>query len=595
MRPRAVLLCLLASTGCGHSKERGAGAQDGGTEDGGADAGAGACRGGAFRCEGDFAISCDPGAVRQDCASQGRRCIDGPGCAECTPGQRACANGAATFCRDDGTLAHYACDPVQGLSCTPSGCLGECDLSQVHDSYIGCDYYPTVTLNPVWSQFNFAVAVSNTSAQTTKVTITRGDTVVQEAMVAANQLQTFELPWVDELKGGDIACTLPPPPGVSRVLGAGAYRVRSDRPVTVYQFSPLQYEITPAPATCPTVRGQCADSIVDQCFSYSNDASLLLPATALTGSYTVLAWPSQANGAGFIAVTATEDATKVQVFGAGSLAAGGGLDASGGAITLDRGGVLELVAASSSDVSGTRIRADKPVQVLSGHSCANVPTADVEACDHLEEVVFPEDTLGSEYVLTRPVFSDGTTALPYVARIAAIAADTHVHFDPAVHEDALLAAGQMLELSLSDDAHVQSDKPVVVAIYMEGQAALRAALGGDVWVGDPSLSTAVPVAQYRNSYLFTAPLTYSANIATIIAKPDAMVRLDGSALPASQFSPVGGGAYAVANVLLEGSSAVHTLDADQEIGLTVYGYGQYTSYMYPGGADLARITIPPLL
>jgi hypothetical protein len=32
-----------------------------------------------------------------------------------------------------------------------------------------------------------------------------------------------------------------------------------------------------------------------------------------------------------------------------------------------------------------------------------------------------------------------------------------------------------------------------------------------------------------------------------------------------------------------------------EVGLTVYGYGAYTSYMYPGGVDLERITIPPVL
>ena len=30
-------------------------------------------------------------------------------------------------------------------------------------------------------------------------------------------------------------------------------------------------------------------------------------------------------------------------------------------------------------------------------------------------------------------------------------------------------------------------------------------------------------------------------------------------------------------------------------GITVYGYGQYTSYMYPGGADLQRITVPILI
>jgi hypothetical protein len=38
-------------------------------------------------------------------------------------------------------------------------------------------------------------------------------------------------------------------------------------------------------------------------------------------------------------------------------------------------------------------------------------------------------------------------------------------------------------------------------------------------------------------------------------------------------------------------SGVYHLHADAPVGLTVYGYGRYTSYMYPGGLDLKRLTI----
>ena len=31
-------------------------------------------------------------------------------------------------------------------------------------SYIGCDYWPTVTTNPVWSIFDFTVVVANTQS-----------------------------------------------------------------------------------------------------------------------------------------------------------------------------------------------------------------------------------------------------------------------------------------------------------------------------------------------------------------------------------------------------------------------------------------------
>ena len=558
---RGVLLCLVAAVGCDCDET---------SHDTGNDAGTASGQ--------DSGSSADSGTIAN----------------ECRPGAQTCANGQATFCRADGTLTRYECDPVQGMTCTATGCRGACDLGEVVDSYIGCDYYPTVTLNSVWSSFSFAVAVSNTSTVSTHVTITRGSNIVQQADVAPNQLQTFNLPWVAELKGGDITCTMPPAAGASRVVAAGAYRVRTDRPVTVYQFSPLEYELKPAPATCPTIKAQCADSIVDSCFSYSNDASLLLPATALTGNYTVLSWPSQPQGSGFIAITATQDATQVQVFGAGSFAAGGGVDAAGkGTLMLDRGGVLELVGGKDGDISGTRIRANKPVQVISGHSCANVP-ADKGFCDHLEDVVFPEDTLGKDYVVVRPLYADGLTPTPYLVRVAAIANDTHVSFDPKIRDDLTLQAGAFAELLVDGSApshlRVVADKSVLVAEYMVGEEALPPTIRN--YIGDPSLATAVPVEQYRDSYLFTAPITYAVNLAAVIAKRGASVKVDGKTIAASEFVAVGSSEYGVATVILDANTAVHSVTADQKVGLTVYGYGQHTSYMYPGGADLLRITLP---
>jgi len=570
---RGVLLCLLAVVGCDCGDDGGSDKLD--------DASTGSVPDGAVS-------SVDSGGVTKP--------------PECTPGAQTCSGGLATYCRSDGTLARYECDPVQGLTCTPTGCRGACDLSEVESSYIGCDYYPTVTLNPVFSAFSFAVAVSNTSTQSTHVTITRGSTVVHDANVAPNQLQTFNLPWVPELKGGDLVCTTPPARGDSRLVAGGAYRVRTDKPVTVYQFSPLEYQLDPAPATCPSIKSQCEFSQVEECFSYSNDASLLLPATALTGNYTVLTYPSQSEGSGFIAVTGTEDNTQVEVFGAGVFAAGGGVDAAGkGKVRLDRGGVLELVSGPEGDISGTRIRADKPVQVLAGHSCARVPNPQFGYCDHLEEVVFPEDTLGKKYIVTTPMFADGTTPSSYMLRIAGIANDTHVRFDPAFRDPVTLRAGEFTESSIGGVAVggdnppnllIESDKPILIATYMVGQQAQPFPMST---VGDPSLSTAVPVEQYRESYLFTAPITYSVNLVTVVAKRGASVRVDGRVIPAADFVPVGVGEYGVANVPLDNKTAVHSVTADQEVGLTVYGYGQFTSYMYPGGADLERIAVPILI
>lgn len=584
---------LSGCSDCGGSGGAGASNKDDASLADGSDV---RCIAAKFYCDGQSAMPCDPDAdsAGVDCTEQGKTCNPQLGCVACEPGETSCEDGKATWCRDDGTLAVFECDPVQGLTCRPDGCLGECALNAVHDSYIGCEYYPTITLNPVWSGFAFAIAVSNASREPATVTITRGADEVAKKEVGAGKLEIFELPWVPALKGGDLECTTPPDPGVTRLAAGGSYRVRSDRPVTVYQFSPLEYELDPAPSECP-VLSQCGGS-ESRCLSYSNDASLLLPTTALTGNYTVLSWPSQADGAGFIAITATEDGTSVTLHGAGKFRAGAGVDALGkGKVELDRGDVLELVAAGDSDVSGTRVRASKPVQVISGHSCANVPSSDTGTCDHIEEAMLPEDTLGREYVVTLPVYADLATSAPHVLRITAIEKGTKVRFDPEVVAPITLDAGEVWEMELDgaalDHVHVKTGKPALIATYMEGYQALP----GSSILGDPSLALAVPIEQYRSDYLFTAPVTYAVNIADVVAKEGAHVSIDGVAIAPADFAPIGASGYGVAHVSLDHETSVHTLKADQEVGLTVYGYGFYTSYMYPGGADLERITVVPVL
>src|SRR6476659_1695607 len=39
-------------------------------------------------------------------------------------------------------------------------------------TYVGCDYWPTVVANSVWSVFDFAVVVANTANSTATITVT---------------------------------------------------------------------------------------------------------------------------------------------------------------------------------------------------------------------------------------------------------------------------------------------------------------------------------------------------------------------------------------------------------------------------------------
>jgi hypothetical protein len=109
--------------------------------------------------------------------------------------------------------------------------------------------------------------------------------------------------------------------------------------------------------------------------------------------------------------------------------------------------------------------------------------------------------------------------------------------------------------------------------------------------GDPSMALAVPLAQYRRDYQFIAPLSYSTNYVAVTALTGAIVILDGQPIPTTAFSAIGSSGFAVARVALQRTSANHRANSDQPFGITVFGYGQYTSYWYPGGLDLQTIPV----
>jgi hypothetical protein len=77
----------------------------------------------------------------------------------------------------------------------------------------------------------------------------------------------------------------------------------------------------------------------------------------------------------------------------------------------------------------------------------------------------------------------------------------------------------------------------------------------------------------------------------VIAPRGARVMLDGHSV--SGFESIGDGSYEVAPVFLEsaGEHEIHGVSG-QQIGIVLYGYGDYTSYMLPGGLDLRIIGIP---
>lgn len=503
---------------------------------------------------------------------------------------------------DGGTTGSGGVDPVT------------CEQAASNKTYIGCDFWPTVTDNIVFQTFDFAVAVANTGDAPADVTVERNGVMVGSVQVAANGLATVYLPWVPELRSAisPLGECIPMSPLTNTVAAkGGAYHLVSSRPVTVYQFNAIEYKGAGGPpgkdwSTCP---GSICGAIYPGCFSFTNDASLLLPSTAMTGNYRITGqtgWVDKSDPSApkpyagpLFAVTGTADGTSVTVSLAPSakIMGGGGVPGTngGGNVTfsVDAGDVVEIIGAADSDFSGSLVKATKPVQVIAGISCAQSPTGS-PACDHMEESVFPAETLGRRYFVSVPTSPKGNV-VGHVVRLYGNADGTSLTYPSGqpVGAPTTLAAGQVVDLGIVNKSfEIVGDHEFAVGSFQLGAVLVDPSTPTSKQQGDPAQSLATAVEQYRKKYVFLAPADYDVSFVDVVQPMSAALTLDGNAVGIKP-TEIGSG-YGVARILLgAGNGGAHLLTATAPIGIQVMGYGTYTSYQYPGGLNLDAIAPPP--
>ncbi len=509
-----------------------------------------------------------------------------------------------------------------------------CAQAEASKSYIGCDYWPTVAANSVWSIFDYTVVVANTQSSTASVTVTGPGGVNQTVPVGAGQLAKIYLPWVLALKGADgDACGSIVPMTHSVTAPKSAYHLVSSIPVTVYQFNALEYRGAGGPtgkdwSTCPGSQ-PCAtnlDHMPSGCFSFTNDASLLLPSTAMTGNYRIAGehgWTAAMEGS-YAVITATQDSTDVTVSlsTTASVLAGPGIAATGPGGTLNfglnAGDVVEIMGGlnDASDLSGSLVQANKPIQVLTGMQCANEPLyageeASAPACDHLESSVLPAETLGHDYVVTVPTSPHGAVIGAKV-RFYGNVDGTTLTYSPSQPTGcpSTLAAGEVAECTgtpscpytgelgpavascVTDSFQVTGNNAFAVTTLMLGGSITDPSAPTGMQLGDPSMSPAVTTQQFRTRYIFLAPTDYTESYADVVAPPGTNLNLDGSGVSAP--TTVVNSSYSVTRIPLgPGNDGAHILTGTMPFGVQVIGYGNYTSYQYPAGLDLAQIAPPP--
>ena len=490
----------------------------------------------------------------------------------CTPGLPAgCADRTpAWVCHADGHGVDRETCPA-GAACRAGECVSDCLVEGKTPAYIGCAYwsvdldnYPDPFGDP--SAVPHAVVVTNPSSAEATVTVTTLADVVLPA-------DHFTVP-----PGGATVYTFPRLDVDGSGITNHSFKLDSSWPVAAYQFNPL-----------------------NNVGVASDDGTVLLPDEALGREYYAFTWPTSPINLphlppqhGYFTVVATRPGTttvSVTVTAPVEVGANGDVPAlmtgESHDFILEQFQVLNIEADGSNlfspnmDLTGSHILASQPVAAFGGHEEASV----VSGCcaEHLEHQLYPVATWGTRYLAAHSEPRGGSTD---VWRVIAAQDGTQISTIPAQPDAGMftLDAGQWRELSAADSFEIVGSGPISVAQYL---ASGESTPDG---IGDPSLIMAVPVEQFRTSYIVLTPADYNEDYLSVIRPVGGNVFLDAEALPSgpgSPFSPIGNGDFELAWIPV--ADGPHTLIGDQPFGLIAQGWSQAVSYGYAAGLDLKAI------
>ena len=275
-------------------------------------------------------------------------------------------------------------------------------------------------------------------------------------------------------------------------------------------------------------------------------------------------------------------------------------------ITIDRYQTFYLQVRGG-DITGTRIIANKPVSVFSGHECAQVPLSSY-FCDMLIEQIPPTYTWGTE-VVTIPFKTKAEDVIKIIASQHSTAIDvTYTDYGTGSVTSIptfSLNSGQFKELYVGDYAVIKSNHPIAVfQISTSGYIEKK-------FNSDPFMLMVPSRQQYLNSYTITtapfhleleeklqkfAPYTHYINIAVPIAffNPSKIVvnglpLADGSNFRPIRFSNNGIWGYGAQLTVDPGVHVVKHLDRNAVLSVVVYGFTYQMSYGYYGGLHFTSV------
>lgn len=534
-----------------------------------------------------FELVCLPGEER--CTAEGHRELCAPTGAswnllECT---------AETTC--------YVC--TDSDDCTGTECQGPCNVADELPSSAGCTFISSrqAHMNP---DVPDGLIIANPNSELTATVqlslVPLGEStpepVGDPVLLAPGETTTFDVE-IDFVQGNQ-----------SNYRTGDIVQVDSDVPIVAYQHAPLT-----------TITG--------------NDSSMLLPVGALGKDYVVFSYPARTNLApgapSYFEVIAVEDDTVINWTPLLSATSGSGLPVNRveageeGELRLNRYDTVRISASTVTvdgepieadlvDVSGTVLRSNAPIWVVSGTRCARVPIGEDDpefaGCDPLQEQVLPLEYWGETYVgIHSPVRENERHHWRVFAGKDGVRVTTDPPQPGTPHTFA--KRGDFIEFEVPNGTSfvLEGDGAFMPVQYMQSAyvpSFVDQIAEKGTSQGDPSMYQMVPTEQFLSRYAFTTPSGFDSNFVQVVRQIDGPeIRTDGEMV--TGYYPVAG-RFEIADVSIE--PGPHLIESAAPFGIIQAGFADstpnrecgtdgelgscFTSYGYPGGMKSEAIFIP---
>lgn len=363
-------------------------------------------------------------------------------------------------------------------------------------------------------------------------------------------------------------------------------------------------------------------------YRYTSDGYLAIPTHVLGKEYIAASYddPTPENGTQFltpyVSVIAVYDDTDMKIIYGGnatSQTAGGKQMYEDDDVNMNRGDVWLVGSVGvKSDLTGTRVIADKPVAVISGNFCSYIPV-DISACDFIIEQNIPMEGWGTKYHYS-PIVDRKKNS---IVRIFAKKRNTFFYRNGVKagliqRVGGTSGDGGWVEMRGAGGdpktATFTADYPINVVQYNPGQS-------DDGVESDPFQMQLSPIEQYQKEILFNTPgiqggVGFKTNYINIVYReteaggiPDDLMwgqvvngqvtwaklkdKYPGAGLIYDD-PDMNGREYRAKTISLPGDG-VYTMKASDPFVAYAYGFASYDSYGFPTSVAVSNLEVPDTL